>query len=125
MPDGNDFHGITEQIRQIHVLVEKDVSQPGSGNESNGKVKVQTLDQTGREAHGPAFFLLLDQEIGDEKAHRLHQAIPSQMKRRDLNNIRIDVRLENHYECPSGLPQDNSQSMPPLPHWAVSNCRMG
>jgi len=100
VPDGNDFQGITNKIRQIHVLVKKDVSQPGSGNKSNGKVKDEILDQTGREAYGAALFLPLDEKIGGEKAQHVHQAVPSYLERADFENIRIDVWIGNH---PSAL----------------------
>src|SRR5512137_2527185 len=45
MPDGDDFQRIANKIRQVHVLVEKNVSQPGSGDESDGKVEHEILNQ--------------------------------------------------------------------------------
>lgn len=75
VPYGNNFKGMMDIIRSIHVLVEEDISQSGPYHKPDNKVEDKVLDQPGGQAHGSSFFLVSDQEIGSQEGDHIHEPI--------------------------------------------------
>ena len=84
MPDGDDFNGISQVIAQMGELIEEDIPDAGSDDEAKGQEENEILKQRSLKSETAGPWLNPDKEVRGEEAEQVHEAIPADLNRADL-----------------------------------------
>jgi hypothetical protein len=96
VPDGDDFEGMAEIIGPVGILVEKHIAEACTCHEADGQLEDQILNKGSCEPDRPYSLLAPDEIVPCDESEAVHDAVPSNMKWADSNQVRIDARVRNH-----------------------------
>ncbi len=100
VPGGDNLQGIGKIEHVLTIVVEYDISQASTGNEPEGKIEDQVLRRVPDQTQLTGAFLPLDEEIGRQEPHDVHETIPADAQRADGNEFGVDVGIRNHQALP-------------------------
>jgi hypothetical protein len=98
-PRGYDFEGVAEIMEIIGVLIEKDVSEPGAYDQTDGGVEDVILENRIDEAYLTGATLFLDKKVGSCESQDIHETVPADVERSNADDIWIDVGVGDHSGC--------------------------